>query len=64
MSQAKMAIFVSQRGIENLSFIGITEDERRIGFKLFVTIEQELKLIDKAIKKTFEQESHDEDFSK
>lgn len=50
---AKLAITISSQGIQTLSFFGNTEAERRKGLKLYMILEEELRVIDRLIKQHF-----------
>jgi hypothetical protein len=54
MANGVVGIIVSLEGVETLSFLGSTEEERRIGFELYKSLEEELRMLDGAIKRKFQ----------
>lgn len=51
----KIAITISTEGIQTLSFVGSTEEERKLGLEIYKALEAELRVIDKIIKSHFNQ---------
>lgn len=53
IGMGKLAITISKEGIQTLSFLGFTEDERRLGLELYTILQGELRVIDSLIKQYY-----------
>ena len=60
---SKLAITISTKGIQLISFYGETEESRKLAFELFKSLENELQNIDSLIKDKFAKKYKEEDRS-
>lgn len=56
---AKMAITVSTEGVQVISFLCTSEDDRRTGLKIYAALEEELRVIDQLVKEHFAKEKRE-----
>ena len=57
---AKVAITIDTKGIQTLSFLGNTENERKTGLKIYMILEEELRVIDRLVREHFNAENREE----
>ena len=55
----KIAITISKEGIQTLTFLGSTEDERTECFKIYSLIQTQLKILDDLVKESLRDKSNE-----